>query len=145
MPLLCILYTFFSGFLFDFLCVFSCFCVYRLMKWGSRPAGRGDCGGDDNCIVETKAGRLSLKGELNPSGQKKSKGCKWLSKVYTFIENIFRTQSSLFGLWQIGNVILVKQDYQIGIIEKMQRYFLCDMYNKKMHILACTSLFRCMI
>lgn len=30
------------------------------------------------------------------------------------IGNIFRTQSSLLGLRQIENVILVKQDYQIG-------------------------------
>ena len=28
------------------------------------------------------------------------------------IGNLFRTQSSFLGLWQIGNVILVKQDYQ---------------------------------
>lgn len=59
MLLLCILHNFLSAFLFDFLlCIryaAPCFGVYIMKKNGSSLAGRCDCGGDDNCIVETKA------------------------------------------------------------------------------------------
>lgn len=58
MPLLCILYTFFSAFLSGFLCVFVMYPLFLCEHYGetgSSPAGRGDCGGDDNCIIETKA------------------------------------------------------------------------------------------
>ena len=58
--------------------------------------------------------QVFIKRKLNPSGQEKNKGCKYPFHVYTFIENLFRTQSSILGLWQIESVILVKQDYQIG-------------------------------
>jgi hypothetical protein len=64
---------------------------------GSSPAGSGDCGGDDNCIVETKAARSSLKGGSIHPGRKKEKGANEFSGVHN-IENLFRTQSSLFGL-----------------------------------------------
>lgn len=64
-----------------------------------------------------------IKRSLKPSGQKKAKGANEFSGVH-IIENIFRTQSSFLGLWQIGNVILVKQDYQIGIMKKNATLFL---------------------
>ena len=39
-------------------CAAPYFCVYIMKKNGSSLAGRGDCGGDDNCIVETKTAGL---------------------------------------------------------------------------------------
>lgn len=87
MLLLCIFHNFLSAFLSDFFCVFVMYPLFWCVHYGetgSSPAGRGDYGGDDNCVIETKAGRLSLKGELNPSGQKKAKGANEFSGVHIY-------------------------------------------------------------
>ena len=58
MLLLYIFHNFFSAFLSGFLCVFVMYPLFLCEHYGetgSSPAGRGDCGGDDNCIIETKA------------------------------------------------------------------------------------------
>lgn len=90
-------HNFLSAFLSGFFCFFFayslCIPLFLCVHYGengSSLAGRGDYGGDDNCVVETKAGRLSLKGDSIHPGRK-NKGCKWRFQVYTFIENIFRT------------------------------------------------------
>ena len=82
MLLLCIFHNFLSAFLFGFL-----LCI-RYGETGSSLAGRCDCGGDEICVVETKAARLSLKGSsIHPD--KKSKGCKWRFQVYTLLKIFF--------------------------------------------------------
>ena len=76
------------SFVFSFaylLCIPLFWCVHY-GETGSSPAGRCDCGGDEICIVETKAGRLS--GEVFAAAEKK-KECKWLSKVYTLLKIFF--------------------------------------------------------
>ena len=59
MLLLYIMYNFLSAFLFDFLCVFVMYPLFLCVHYGengSSLAGRGDYGGDEICVVETKAG-----------------------------------------------------------------------------------------
>lgn len=55
---------------------------------GSSPAGRCDCGGDEICVVETKAARLSLKGSSIHPG-KKSTGCKWIFRCTHLLKIFF--------------------------------------------------------
>lgn len=72
MLFLCILYNFLLAFLSGFFCVFVMYPLFWCVHYGetgSSPAGRGDCGGDDNCVVETKAARLSLKGVSSHPGR----------------------------------------------------------------------------
>lgn len=91
---------FFRLFFLIFFCAFVMYPLFWCVHYGetgSSPAGSGDCGGDDNCVVETKAARLSLKGSLSHLGKKKQR-VQMNFQVYTFIENIFRTQSSFLGL-----------------------------------------------
>ena len=88
-------FVYFSQFSFGFsfwflLCIrYAAPCFYVcIIKNGSSLAGRGDCGGDEICVVETKAARLSLKGSsIHPD--KKSKGCKWRFQVYTLLKIFF--------------------------------------------------------
>lgn len=86
MLLLCIFHNFLSAFLLVFFCVFvmcPLFWCVHYGETGSRPAGRGDCG-DDNCVVETKAARLSLKGSSSHLGRKKEKCANEFSGVHIY-------------------------------------------------------------
>lgn len=86
MLLLCIFHNFLSAFLSDFfyflLCVFLFLCVHY-EKNGSGPAGRGDCGGDEICVVRRRP-QVFIKRKLNPSGQKKEKGANEFSGVHIY-------------------------------------------------------------
>ena len=53
------------------------------------------CGNDKNCIVETKAARLSLKGELSPSGQI---ACSRSGEVFAAAEKKERVQMAFSGV-----------------------------------------------
>ena len=67
------------------------------------------CGGDEICVVETKAGRLSLKGSSIHPGRlpaaaqakysrlQKKERVQMAFKGVHIIENIFRTQKLIFG------------------------------------------------
>jgi hypothetical protein len=55
-----------------------------MKKTAAGLAGRGDCGGDDNCIVETKAARLSLKGGSIHPGRKKQRVQMAFSGVHIY-------------------------------------------------------------
>lgn len=148
MLLLCIFHNFFRLFFLIFFVYSLCgplfWCVHYGETGSSPPAGVIVMVMMITVLLRRKP-QAFIKRNLNPSGQKKKERVQILFSGVHIIENLFRTQSSFLGLWQIGNVILVKQDYQIGIIEKMRRCFLCDIHNKKMHTQGCTSLFRCMI